>query len=156
MFKKYLLFAIEGIGALMMVATGLSGAFMYFFLSGRPSVDNPTIIWFAPLFLTPIAFIGAALMLASSLISEQHKRLVSWSCVVYAILLGATAATFNLTGLSTGEVELVGTFWGTTAVTISGLYAAAMVVIGAIGLVVARAILIAPVEHDSGTTISTA
>lgn len=156
MFKKYLLSALEGIGALMMAATGLSGAFMYFFLSGRPSVDDPTIIWFAPLFLTPLAFIGAALMLTSSLVSEQHRRLVSWSCVVYAILLGATAAAFNLTGLSTGEIELVGTFWGTTAVTISSLYAAAMVVIGAIGLVVARAILAAPVEHDSRTTASTA
>lgn len=156
MFKKYLLAALEGIGALMVAFSGLSGLFTYLFFSGRPSVDDPTMIWFAPLFLTPVALVGVALMLASALIAKQRTHLMMWSCLAFAVILAATAAAFNLTGLSTGETALEGTFWGTAAVTISVIYAIAMAALGVIGAMVTKAILSADIEHKSTTKTTAA
>lgn len=156
MIKKYVLAALEGIGALMVAFAGLSGLFTYLFFTGRPSLDDPTMIWFAPLFFTPVAIVGVLLILASSLIAKQRTHLVMWSCLAFVVVMAATAAAFNLTGLSTGETALEGTFWGTAAITISVIYAMTMAALGVIGALVTRSILAADMRRHTTTKTTAA
>lgn len=156
--KKTVLVVLDVIGALMVAFAGLSGLVMFVFGSGRASFDDPTIIWFAPLFLTPLALVGIGMMLVSSLVSKKRRGLLGWSCLAFVVLLAMTAAVFNLTGLSSGELEPQGTFWGTVAVIVSLIYALAMVELSGVGAEVARAILKMEPTHrrSSGTPAATA
>lgn len=136
--KKITLQAAALVGALMTAVAGLSGLIAFLFGSGRAAFDDPTVIWFAPLYLTPLALAGVGLMAIGSLASKQKRELFGWSCLAFAVALVVTAATFTLTGLSTGEIELVGTYWGTAAVVLSLLYAASMVVLSVVGVIIAK------------------
>lgn len=139
--KKTALTAAAIIGALATAVAALSG--LGAFLSGgsRAAFDDPTIIWFAPLFLTPVALVGAVLVLVASLVSRCRRALAGWSAAVMLMLLAITAAVFTLSGLSSGEIELSGTLWGTVAVAMSLLYAASVLVVSGVGVSVAKVII---------------
>lgn len=141
MLKKIMLESLDVVGALLTAGTGLSGLVMFLFGGGRAAFEDPTIIWFAPLYLTPLALVGIGMMLVSSLVSKSRRGWFAWSCLAFAIVLTMTAAVFNLTGLASGEIELAGTFWGTTAIVVSVIYALVMIEISGVGAVIARDIL---------------
>lgn len=141
MLRRTVLLILDLLGVLAIAFAALSGLGGYVFGGSRAAFDDPTVIWFAPLFLTPLALIGVAMVLASSLISENRRGLLGWSVLVMAVLLAATAAAFNLTGLSTGEIELNGTLWGTIAIVVSLLYALSMLVVSGVGALVAKDII---------------
>lgn len=135
--KKAVLELVAIVGALLTALAGLSGLVMYLFGGGRPAFEDPTIVWFAPLFLTPLALVGIGMMLVSSLVSKRRRGLLGWSCLAFGVLFALTAGVFNLTGLSTGETELIGTLWGTTAIVVSLVYALGMLGMSAVGVLVA-------------------
>lgn len=141
MLKKVTLEVLDVGGVVFAAFAALSGLVAFVFAGGRAAFDDPTIIWFAPLFLSPVALVGAGMILISSFVSKKRRGLAGWSAVALLVLLGATAAVFNLTGLSTGETELIGTFWGTTAIAVSLVFAAAMLEVSGVGIWVARDIL---------------
>ncbi len=98
-------------------------------------------MWFAPLYLTPLALVGVSMMLVSSFVARKKRGPLGWSVLALAVLFGVVTAVFNLTGLSTGETELRGTFWGTTAIVVSLVYALTMLGVSGAGVLVARDIL---------------
>lgn len=150
MLKKSSMEVLAVLGSIMVAAAGLSGLFAYLFGSGRTAFSDPTVIWFAPLFLTPLALAGIAMMYVSALVSKKKRALIGWSCLGFVVILAMTAAVFTLTGLSTGETELAGTFWGTAAVVLSLVYALAMLGMSAVGVMVARDIHDMETGHQAG------
>ena len=136
--KRITLQVLAVLGALMTAVAGLSGLAMYLFGGGRAAFDDPTIIWFAPLFLTPLALAGVGIVAVSSLVSRKKRALFGWSCLAFFLLLAATAASFMLTGLSSGEVAPEETLWSTVAIVLGVMYAVSMIVVSAVGVIVAR------------------
>jgi hypothetical protein len=141
MLKKIALEVIDVLGVLMTAFAALSGLAAFLFAGSRSAFDDPTIVWFAPLFLTPLALAGAGLMLVGSFAARKRRALICWSVLALVVLLVVTAAVFNLTGLATGETALRGTFWGTTAIVVSLIYALSMLEVSGVGVLVARDIL---------------
>lgn len=141
MFKRTVLVAVTLMGAIAAALVALSGLGAFLLGGGRAAFDDPTIIWFAPLFLTPAGLVGVVMVLIGSLVAKKRRRLLGWSVLATGVLLAATAATFTLTGLSTGEIELVGTFWGTTAVVVTLVYALSLLVVGGVGVLVVKDIV---------------
>lgn len=139
--KKITLEVIAILGVLTTAFAALSGLVAFLFPGARPAGDDPTSVWFAPLFLTPLALAGVGMLLVSSLVAKKKRKLLGWSVLAFAVLLAATAAVFNLTGLSTGETALSGTFWGRTAIIVSLIYALVLLGTSAVGVSVARDIL---------------
>lgn len=141
MSRKITLSVLDTVGVIMTACAALSGVAAFVFGGGRAAFDDPTIIWFAPLFFTPLALLGVGMILLSALVSKKRRTLVGWSVTAFGVLFAATAAVFNLTGLSSGETALEGTFWGTTAIIVSVIYALSMLVVSGVGGVVAKDIL---------------
>jgi hypothetical protein len=142
--KRVVLAVVGIIGVLLLIGTGLSGAGAYLSGGSRQAFEDFTIVWFAPLFLTPLALIGAGLVAVSSLVSKQRRALFGWSVLAVLVLLAVTAAVFNLTGLASGEIEPDESVWGTVAVIVSLAYALSVVVLGGAGALVVRDVLKAP------------
>jgi hypothetical protein len=149
MLKKVTLEVLAVVGALLTAFSAVSGIALYLF-GGR---TDPTILWFAPLFFIPAAAVGIGMMLISSLVSRQRRRLFGWSLLVFVTVLVLTAAAFNLTGLASGEIELEGTFWGTAAIVLSVLYSVATLAMSGVGVAVARDIMAMEPHHHAAAPV---
>lgn len=145
--KQIVLVGLCGLGVLLTVGVTLSGALAYLFGGSRAAFSDPVIIWYAPMFLTPAALIGVALITVASLVSKRRRRLLGLSVLAVVVFLAATAAAFNLTGLSTGAIELEGTLWGTVAVVLSVAYALSLLLPAFTGAMVIRDLLRAPSDQ---------
>lgn len=149
MLKKITLETLEVVGMVMTLVAALSGIVMY--LSGGRA--DPTIVWFAPLFLTPLAITGIVLMLIGSLVSKKDRGILGWSVLAFAVVFAGLAAIFQFSGLASGGIEMAGTAWGTTALIVSYLYIAVMLGVAGVGGLVARDIIrMEPHRHHAEPT----
>lgn len=145
--KKTVLVMLSVLGVVLTVGVALSGAAAYLFGGSRAAFSDPLIIWYAPLFLTPAALTGVVLIAVSSLAGKSRRRMLGLSIVAVAAFFAASAAVFNLTGLSAGEIELKGTLWGTVAVIMSVAYALSLLLPAAAGVMVIKDLVRAPSDQ---------
>jgi hypothetical protein len=139
--KKIVLAATEILGATLTCGVAVSGVAGYLLRGPGEALQDPVIIWYAPLFFTPLALIGLTLISTGALVSRIRRRQLAWSVLAVVVLFAATAAVFNLSGLSTGEIEVRGTLWGSVAVVTSLAYALSLLPPACVGILVANDIL---------------
>ena len=147
MTKKIVLPVLIVIGVVLATFTALSGVGSLVIGGLGSAGGDPTVTWFAPLFLMPVGLIGVGLILTASLVGKRRRALVGGFTVALIVLLVLTAAVFQFSGLAQGEVEPGETIWGGVAVALSYGCALMLLALAVLGIVVMRDILASHAAH---------
>lgn len=90
-----------------------------------------------PAELFPVALVGGALLIWSSLRARSHTRLLLWSMLASIILLVGSQGVAVLSGLASGATEPAG-LWFSVVLAMLLLYVAALIAVGIGGTLLLR------------------
>ncbi len=114
-------------------------AMVVFWLAGLPQ-GRMTMDYLLPFEIFPVTLLGVVLILAGSLWSKEHRRLVIWAVVAAALLAGATLVWAQLSGIANAP-DLASNDWRLILADVGmGLACLALVAILVAGVLTAVAI----------------
>jgi hypothetical protein len=90
-----------------------------------------------PAELSPIAFVGALLLLWAALRARSHQRLIGWGFGGAVAFLGGGQLYAVVSGLASGATEPTGWAWA-LVITLIALYSLALIEIGIAGILLVK------------------
>jgi len=90
-----------------------------------------------PAELSPIAFVGALLLLWAALRARSHQRLIGWGFGGAVGVLGGGQLYAVVSGLASGATEPTGWAWA-LVITLIALYSLALIEIGIAGILLVK------------------